>query len=265
VQLTALARFWRLQAGRLLDAAVFAWGSYAAFFAPKEGTPPLDYVFRSRWVGAVMLAAWAAQGAGAWLKRVPLQARLAERPGVSSPLEAAQTQIFILGGWHAIISGILFFAGVTNLVPELRVLDDNPPSWGLVLLILLAVAVCLVPTVLVWRATRPPAASEPVAAWRRGPLAEFAADQLLAFSYLVLALTVFGNPAMLQGTRPLSPSTFLGWAAALLLVVPLLWLVLTWVFVPFRMLLIFEELGTWRSRLSFLVSMSPLISRYIVG
>jgi hypothetical protein len=31
------------------------------------------------------------------------------------------------------------------------------------------------------------------------------------------------------------------------------------------MLLIIDELGTWRSRLAFLLSMSPLIAKYIVG
>ena len=260
---TALTRIWKFQAGRGLDLGVFGLGSYYAFFAPKSGTRPLDYVYQSRWVGAVILSAWAAQGLGAWLKRTPLQSRWAERagdPGWKSPRETAEGQIFIFTGWHALMSGIFFFTGITNLLPGLRESDH----WSVPVLAILGVAVCIVPTVLVYRALLPPRTPD-LRPWRRSPLAEFAGDQLFVFSYLVLTTTILGDGAMLQGTRPLNPESFLGWASTLLLFVPLLWLALAWMFVPFRMLLIIDELGTWRSRLAFLLSMSPLIAKYIVG
>lgn len=253
---------WTRLSNRGLDLGTFGLGSYYAFFAPKAGTNPLDYVFRSRWVGAVMLAAWAAQGLGGWLKRLPLQQRLAVRaaePGTVSPLEAAEGQILIFTGWHALLSPILFFAAVTNLFPELRGLDH----WSVPVLCVGGVVLSLIPTVFVRLALSP--AKEETPSWRSGRGAEFAADQILFFSYLVLSLTIFGNPALFQGTKPFNPHGILEWMVALFLLAPLLWLALTWFFVPFRMLLLIEELGTWKSRLSVLLGMAPLIAKYIVG
>ncbi len=262
----ALTRVWKFQAGRGLDVGVFGLGSYFAFLAPKRGSNPMDYVYESRWAGAIMLAAWAAQGVGAWLKRAPLQRRLAERaaePGFRSPLQTAETQIFIFTGWHAIISGILFFAGMPNLFPELRALNDKT-DWWVVLLMIGGAAVCLVPTVLTWLALRP-LGDPKLPAWRSGHAAEVLADQLLIFSYLVLSTTILGTSAMLEATRPLRPDSLLIWAVVLLVVVPMLWVALVWLFLPFRMLLMIEELGTWRSRLSFFISLVPLMAQYIVG
>jgi hypothetical protein len=120
-----------------------------------------------------------------------------------------------------------------------------------------------IPPFLVWRAAADPEPTAP--AWRRGPGAEFAADQLLSLSYLVLTATILGDAAMLQGTRPINPESVAGWAITLLLILPLLCVVMIWVFVPFRLLLMIEELGTWRSRVFFLASLSPLLVKYIVG
>jgi len=267
VHLPAWTRLWRFQAGRSLDLGIFGVGFYYAFFAPKAGTNPLEYVFRDRWVGAVMLAAWAAQRLGGWLKRLPLQRRLAERAGQAgyvSPLEAAEGQILIFTGWHALISPILFFAGVANLLPELNALDSDT-HWWVVLLMIAGVAVSLVPTVFVRLALAPLKAPTAAPAWRSGRSAEVAADQLLVFSYLVLSLTIFGSPALFQGTKPFRPNGVLEWMVALFLLAPLLWIALTWFFVPFRMLLLIDELGTWKSRLSLLLGMAPIIAKYIVG
>jgi hypothetical protein len=261
----ALTRLWRFAAGRGLDCGVFGVGSYFSFFAPRAGTTPLDYLYQSRWAGAILLAAWAAQGVGAWLKRAPLHERLSQAPAVPEAESLAQRltgHLFLFVGWHMILSGMIFFAGVVNLVPEMQAFD-HLTRWWTPVLILLAVAVSQIPPFLVWNAVANPEPTAP--AWRRGPGAEFAADQLLSLSYLVLATTILGNPAMLQGTRPINPETVAGWAVTLLLLVPLLCVVMIWLFVPFRLLLMIEELGTWRSRLFLLASLSPLMTKYIVG
>lgn len=261
------ARLWRFEVGRGLDVGVFGLGSYYAFFAPKPGTNPLDYVYTSRWVGVVILAAWAAQGFGAWMKRWPLHQRLSQRatdPALRSPLKDAQNQIFCFTCWHALISGMMFFAGAVNLLPELRNLD-HVDHWTNPVLVLAGVAISLVPTLMVWRALVPPKAAAPPRPWMADRRTEFVADQLLTFSYVVLSVTILGEAAMLQGTRPINPEGIIGWAATLLLLVPLLWLALVWFFVPFRMLLMLEELGTWKSRLALFAAMLPLISQYIVG
>ena len=262
---SALTRLWRFEAGRGLDLGVFGVGSYFAFFAPRAGTKPLDYLYESRWAGAILLAAWAAQGLGAWLKRAALHERLSKvppEPGAETPAQRLTGPLFVFVGWHMILSGMIFFAGVVNLVPEVRAFDQLS-RWWMPVLILIAAVVSQIPPFFVWSAVVNPEPTAP--AWRRGPGAEFAADQLLSLSYLILTGTILGNAAMLQGTRPLNPETVLGWAGALLLVVPLLCVVMIWVFVPFRLLLMIEELGTWRSRLCLLASLAPLMSKYIVG
>jgi len=275
-------RFWKFLTGLGSSLGLSGTGSYFLFFAPRPGTAPLDYVFSSRWVGAVMVLAWVFQIAGAWLKRFSLQKRFesiplpavknvppeddddrekSSGPSFHPAVSRAGMQITFYMIMHPVISGLLLSFGLHNLFPGL---GTKALSWFNPFLAVLIVAGALASTLFTGLAFVPP--GKPVSgSWRSSPEAGYCADLMLLFSLFVLLATIFGMPAMMQGIRPLQPSTLLGWAATILLFIPLLWIGLMFFYMPFRLLLSAEKIGTWGDRLSSLIAMAPIIVKYIIG
>jgi hypothetical protein len=256
-------RIWRFESGRGADVGTFGLGSYYFFFPPLPGTNPLDYQF-SRGVGALLLAAFAAQVAGAWLKRPALQARAAAAP--ATPGEDRGAKIFFFMLMHPIVFGMLFFAGAASAFPGLaRRVEQSEGSVWVPVVMILGAALSTLPTIAVAWALSARRDVEQLPAWRRSEWAELIADQLLLFSFFVIFATIFGLPAMMTGIR--SPADDSPLERILLVVIagPLLWLCFCFLWVPSRILLIAEEIGTWRNRLASISAVLPLAARYFVG
>ena len=91
------------------------------------------------------------------------------------------------------------------------------------------------------------------------------ADQLLLFSFFTIFATIFGLPAMMTGIRSPAEDPLLQKVLMFVLVGPLLWLCFCFLWVPSRILLIAEEIGTWRNRLASISAVLPLALKYFIG
>jgi len=190
----------------------------------------------------VMAAACAAQLVGAWLKRRPLQRRMALR-GES-----------VAGGFGCLL--ILHFS--LTLVTGcglLALLPLEPSSGSIVLLFFL----CIIPTALVWRALTP--YSEPPAAdWRTSPAAELLAD-LCLFAYMVVNLAVWNTVTSGSAARVAGVGEFFERALGFVIISPVILLF----YLPPRMLFLVED---WKYRatwLSMTLAVAPVAYRFIVG
>lgn len=269
---------WRFLTGHGINLAMLGAGSWVFFFRPAGGSNPLDYVFESRAAGWILLLAWGCQVAGAWLKRFPLQKRLEsikvklpvkeeddeDEPSSLHPLiKRKESQIFFFMMMHPVISGMVFGFAFSNLFPVLRGGVDDSHWWTIPWVILLLIGAVL-PTVFVAKAMFP-VKNKLRFAWMERPYIEYIADQLLFISFIILFSSIFSMPAMMQGIKPINPSGLIEWTLTIVFLVPLLWLGLMLFFVPYRILLMIEDMGTWRSRLSSLVAVLPVIIKYIKG
>ncbi len=273
---TGIQRIWRILTDHGLNAGLCGFFSWSLFFTPSTGSNPLDYAYNSSLSGLLMLSAWFAQLAGAWLKRFPLQQRLGEpvkekvseddedKSSLHPVIAPKQSQITFYLVMHPIISGLLFAMGFSNLFPNLMSASDSNHWWTIPWIILL-IAAALAPGIFTYRAMIPVGTSKPRFKWMNNSNTEYLADQLLIFSCIILFASIFGMPAMMQGIKPVNPQSITEWLLTIIFLVPLLWFGLMLFFIPFRILLIIEELGTWKNRLSSLLAVSPVIIKYIIG
>ena len=271
-------KLWHFFSDHGINAGIFGFFSWSFLFSPARNSNPLDYNYNSICAGFVMVAAWFAQLAGAYLKRFPFQKRLGEPPEVITasddedeeksslhPLYAPQeSKIFFFMLMHPIITGVLLGMGFSNIFPQLRNATDHFAWWTIPMYIMFAAAVIL-PTVFVALAMLPVKGIKPRYKWMENEWVEYIADQLLIFSFIILFSSIFGMPAMMQGIKPVNPVDILDWLYVILLLIPLLWLGIMFFFIPYRILLMLENFGTWRSRLSSLLAISPIIIKYIFG
>ena len=190
----------------------------------------------------VMAAACAAQLAGAWLKRRPLQRRLALR-GES-----------VAGGFGCLL--ILHFSLTLVTGCGLLALLPLEPSGGRVVLLFF---LCIIPTALVWRAMTP-YGKPPAADWRTSRAAELAAD-LCLFAYMVVNLAVWNTVTSGSAARVAGVGEFFERALGFLLISPVVLLF----YLPPRLLFLVED---WKYRatwLSMTLAVAPVAYRFIVG
>jgi hypothetical protein len=190
----------------------------------------------------VVAAACAAQLVGAWLKRRPLQRRMALR-GES-----------VAGGFGCLL--ILHFSltlvtgcGLVALLPF------EPSSGGIVLLFFL----CIIPTALVWRAMTP-YSKPPADDWRTSRAAELVAD-LCLFAYMVVNLAIWNTVTSGSAARVAGVGEFFERALGFVLISPVILLF----YLPPRLLFLVED---WKYRatwLSMTLAVAPVAYRLIVG
>jgi len=191
----------------------------------------------------VMAAACAAQLVGAWLKRRPLQRRMALR---------GET---VAGGFGCLL--ILHFS--LTLVTGSGLLALSPlkqPSGGWIVLLFF---LCIIPTALVWRAMTP-YSKPPEADWRTSPAAELVAD-LCLFAYMVVNLAVWNTVTSGSAARAAGVGEFFERALGFVLISPVVLLF----YLPPRLLFLVED---WKYRatwLSMTLAVAPVAYRFIVG
>lgn len=278
-QIRLYGHMYRFISGHGINIGMFGFFSWSLFFTPAKGSNPLDYFYNSKIAGLLMLLAWTAQLAGAYLKRYPFQNRLGappepnpkeqndtdeEKSSLHPVYSKQESKIFFFMMMHPIISGMLFGMGCSNIFPELQTATAAFRWWSIPWFMLL-IGASILPTVFTAMAMFPVRQSMPRYAWMNEPWVEYVADQLIIFSFIILFSSIFGMPAMMQGIKPVNPTDVLDWIYIIIVLTPLLWLGIMFFFIPFRILLMLEDFGTWRSRASSLFAISPIIWRYIFG
>ncbi len=276
IKYTGFEKVWRFSSDYGLNIGIFGFFSWSFLFSPARGSNPLDYYYNSKAAGFVMTAAWFSQLAGAYLKRFPFQNRLGvpveihvkdddkERSSLHPLYAEQESKIFFFMLMHPLISGLLLGTGISNIFPQFRNASEQFSWWTIPLYLSFAVALFL-PTIFVAKAMFPLKGLQPRYKWMNEPWVEYIADQLFIFSFIILFSSIFGMPAMMQGIKPVNPACLLDWIYVIFLLIPLLWLGIMFFFIPFRILLMLENFGTWRSRLFSLLAISPIIIKYIFG
>lgn len=191
--------------------------------------------------GVLMIAAWGSLAAGAWLKRIPLQIRLAARPAAEPPAgSAALVGAFVLLVMHLGLGATLLVGGSEAVAGATAARTAS-----------LAVALAWLPTALFVAALVRPAAGR-TSPWRAHAGAELAADLLLGAGAVVsLGWWESALTQQLAAARPTS-------LALSILLVALLTVPFAIFYLAPRLLYLVEDYrspGTW---ISATLAMLPL-------
>lgn len=200
--------------------------------------------FAERILALVVSVVLVAQAVGAFLKRAPLQARLA-RQGVSSDM-GCFGMLLLLFNYTLTLFALASILALTGFTPEVSPIP-----------LFLAIALALVPTYLVGRALTP--LSKPEKA-HESPGVELLADALL-MPYVIANTLVFNFITSFSAPRATTfeEHVFQGLSAVLVVFAVLLW------YLPPRMLFLVEDYrsrGTW---IRIIVAMLPVAWRWSVG
>ena len=197
-------------------------------------------------LGLLLVVVFVSQMAGAFLKRKPLQARLAQR-GPAGDMGCLGMSLLIFNFVLSlfVVATILALFGWTG--------GDSPLPY------FAGFVVAVVPTHLVSRALspKPPAGDKP---WQYSPTVERVADVLL-MPY-VIANTLFFN--FITGYVAPAPTSFEDFVFHVLSVGVVVFMVLLW-YLPPRLLFLaddFRERGTW---IRMIVAMTPIAFRWAIG
>ncbi len=198
----------------------------------------------SRQLALLLSTAVVFESAGAYLKRRPLQARLAQSKHGSAGCATT---------WLLLFTYILnLLIGIT-IVALLGLSQDSP------LPIFAAAVLAFVPVYLFHRALSPPKA-QPHPSWLDSPQAEWCAD-LFLLAYVVVN-TLFFN--LLTGYKASPPTSFDELFTHLLSLFVVIGIALIWYLPPRLLFLVedFQERGTW---IRIVVAMSPIALRWVLG
>lgn len=235
-----MTRFLPLRRGAAFDAAILvanlALVPWLATAAAQEGVT----------AGGLLIGAWGSLAAGAFLKRVPLQARLRLRPASEPPAgTAALVGAFVLLVMHLGLAATLLLAGSEAISGR----TTGVPA-------ILSVALGWLPTAL-FAAALVPSTSGRTSPWRAKPACELGADLLLgAGSVVALGWWDAAIAPQLAAARPASP-----WLALLLVV--LLTVPFAIFYLAPRLLFLAEDYrspGTW---IGAALAMLPLAWRLV--
>lgn len=199
----------------------------------------------ARILAAVLALVVVLQAVGAFLKRGPLQARLAQR-GVSSNMGCLGIVLLMFNYILTLfaLAAILTLMGYT--------VESNPiPLFAVI-------ALAVVPTYLVQRALSPMRSTRKQV--RTSPHVEWVADALL-LPYVIANTLVFNYITSITGTRATS---FEGEVMNLSSMVLVVFIVFIW-YLPPRLLFLVEDyrdLGTW---IRIVVAMAPVAWRWAMG
>ncbi|HST50592.1 MAG TPA: hypothetical protein VLJ61_01175 [Pyrinomonadaceae bacterium] len=190
----------------------------------------------------IILAALAAQLIGAALKRRPLQARMLTRQeGDASPFGC----LMILHLCLMIVTGCAVVA-LAQTEPTPAVLFP-------------AILLCIIPTVLVWRALTP-YKKPPVPNWRNSREVETVADICL-FAYMLVNLAVWNTVTAGSNIRAAGVGDVLSRAMGFVILSPVILLF----YLPPRILFLVEDYKYPATWVSMTLAVAPVAYRVIIG
>lgn len=234
--------------GLVFDLAIFVFNVFLVRLLTRRvgGLLTLAFLKDDEQAGhefaVIISAAVVAQVVGAWLKRRPLQRRLALR-GES-----------VAGGFGCLL--ILHFALMLVTGSGILALSPFEQSGGRIVLLFF---LCLIPTALVWRAMTP-YSKPPAPDWRDSPAAELVAD-LCLFAYMVVNLAIWNTVTSGSAARAAGVGEFFERALGFVIISPVILLF----YLPPRLLFLVED---WKYRatwLSMTLAVAPVAYRFIVG
>ena len=234
--------------GLLFDLAVFAANVFFVRLLTRRvrGLMALAFLNDDPQAGHtffyIITAAFVAQMVGAYLKRRPLQARLAAR---------GETGV---GNFGCLL--VLHFALTLVTGSAILALSPLEPSGGLVVLLFF---LCIIPTALVWRAMTP-YAKLPKPDWRDSRAAEAAADILL-FGYMLVNLAVWNTVTAGSAARVAGAGEFFERALGFVILSPVILLF----YIPPRLLFLVEDYKYRATWVSMTIAVAPVAYRFIVG
>lgn len=234
--------------GLLFDLAVFVFNVFLVRLLTRHVGRLLSRSFLGDDAGAgrtllvVISVASAAQIAGAWLKRRPLQARLRAR-GENVP--SAFGCLLILHFALTLITSV----GIVALL-------SSKSSGGATVLVFF---LSMIPTALVWRAMTP-YKKPPAPGWRDSPATETVAD-LFLFAYMLVNLALWNT---LTGGANL-PASGLGDLASRALGFVLMSPVILLFYIPPRLLFLVEDYRYRATWISMTLAVAPVAYRIVFG
>jgi hypothetical protein len=234
--------------GLLFDLAVFAANIFfVRLLTRRVGGLMVLAVFNDdpqagRTFFIIITSAFVAQMAGAYLKRRPLQTRLALRG------EAGESPF----GCFLILHFVLMLVTASAIL-ALSPLELGPG------MIVLTFFLCIIPTALVWRAMTP-YQKLPERDWRNSRAAEAAADVLL-FGYMLVNLAVWNTVTSGSATRVAGVGEFFTRLLGFVILSPIILLF----YIPPRLLFLVEDYKYRATWVSMTIAVAPVAYRFIVG
>jgi NADH:ubiquinone oxidoreductase subunit 6 (subunit J) len=235
--------------GLLLDLAVFVFNVFLIRFATRRVGGLLSAAFlrddprASRTLLYVVSAACAAQLVGAWLKRRPLQARL-----------AAQGE----GGVAPFVGCILVLQLALTLVTACGIMAlASVESTGRLTVVVIVLS--LIPTILIVRALKP-YKNPPEPDWRNSRAVEWIAD-LCLFAYLLVNLAIWNTVTAGSNVRASGVGDLFERGLGFVLVSPVILLF----YLPPRLLFLVEDYKYPATWISMTLAVAPVAYRLIIG